>query len=212
MKATFKLKLLLLLAAGMLYSCSNDSGQADTGSGEQTQEVSLKEIPVSLKKLNIGSQIILFSYTNVSEAQQLVDAAVADLIVDSKEDLGERTDATQMLTNVKISGGKAYVNEFLFYDENKQELVEGFYYDAATDSYKPHSAPSLQFMSAAINGARCPSGYEQLASCSNFNNPENCIGGALQSYLSTSLSSVGDCLDIHISVGLSKTRVCGKEC
>lgn len=209
-----KTKILLLLVSAFFYGCSNDnsSNNQDLEQKAKNEEVILDEIPINLKSLNIGSQITLFTYANVSEAADAADAAMVELIREAKDDLADESGATHLFTNVKIANGKAYVSDILYYDANKDEFIGGHYYDDVTDTYEPYGIfPSPQTVSAFVNG-RCPNGYTQLASCGNFNNPEDCISNAMKSYLSANLSSMGDCVDVRVSVGLSKTRVCGRQC
>ncbi|MCA9748953.1 MAG: hypothetical protein KC414_07590, partial [Romboutsia sp.] len=58
--------------------------------------------------------------------------------------------------------------------------------------------------------ASCPSGYTQLASCSNFGNTQDCVAAAMQTFLSTNIDGVGDTAYVYVSVGYTSTKVCGK--
>jgi len=60
--------------------------------------------------------------------------------------------------------------------------------------------------------AACPEGYEELGACSNFSGTEDCIADKVGNYYRDNLNSIGDCAQTRVSVGVTRTTVCGKTC
>lgn len=188
-----QLKVLILLSIIILNSCNL-----------QSNEELAEPINLDFTNLKIDVEITntLFTLEEI-KLQEKVNNKVAKLLKVAKETLLENKSVTNVIYSLNVENGNVRIENILLVNTNTEKVIK-------QQKYNSKAIPDLDEL---FNGGRCPSGYTQLASCSNLGDgTEDCIGGALTEYLSKNLTSVGDCTNINVSVGVLSTRVCGETC
>jgi hypothetical protein len=177
---------------------------------QELDEVKFKDFKVNLSNAKITSNPYLIVYDDIPSLLDKLDSAIDDFYADILDEKNNDPRITDVLANIKFYDGKAIVTEIYFLDASKEELINGLVFDETLGTYQ--QVNTFINWDIVLNGASCPSGYSQVGSCNNVNNPENCISNALNQYLSANLTGIGSCVDVNIKVGLINTRICGKNC
>lgn len=181
---------------------------------ENERKIDLSNIKIDLKDSKLGGELVLFKYDNTSELFNQLTKSISVLNNDSKEILDKNSEVTNVVTNISFINGKATISKILYINEDQKKIIEGYEYESTTKTYNrlPTDEESLNInWNDAIFGSYSPSGYSEVASCGNGNNPKECVTKAVSSYLSTNISGVGDCANVQVNVGIMSTRVCGKK-
>ena len=192
----FLLSLLLLSA----ISCEKQ---------EDESKVDFNNVKIDLSQARFGSNPVLLHYADVPELLRSLNAPVNSIISDSREIMGQDSRVTDIISIVNFHDGIALLTHVYYLDENSRTVVGGYILDIRTSTYNPVSYGGIDWDSI-FNGGQCPGGYSELASCGNFNNPQNCVASAMSTYMASNLSGIGDCVNVQVKVGALNTRVCGK--
>ena len=177
---------------------------------EETNNLDLSKMQINLEESRLGQTIVLAYYSDISDLQKKVGEITTSLIEDSNEILNNNNEITDVITNIKFSNGKAIISEVFYVNLDTKEIIEGYVLNEETSTYQKVD-PNLGGFDDFISGS-CPSGYSQIGSCSNLNNPQTCVGNSIQTFLTTNINSIGDCANVQVSVGALNTKVCGKVC
>lgn len=199
-----KIKLLAVLFLIISFTaCSNEE--------KSTDKIDLTGMDIKISS-RLGDDPFLFEYADLAELENKAKETAASLIEESLETINEGF-FTNVIITFSYKNGKALISEFYLLN-TRDDYIEGKIADdeATQTFYAPSSAALLLVLDNYVNGSNCPQGYTMVNSCSNTGNTKGCVGGAVESYLSSNISSVGDCANIQFKVGLLNTRVCGKTC
>lgn len=177
---------------------------------EDSSQVNLGDIPVALEYARLGGPVLI-TYKDVPELIGKIGMAGVALYEDSREIMDQDSRTSSVITELELKDGRVLLTSVYYLDEVNQVVVGGHILDRQAGNYNEVSFAGPDW-DPVFNGNRCPTGYSQLTSCVNFNDPTQCIGNALTAYVSENLSSMGDCVAIQVKVGALNTRVCGKSC
>lgn len=185
-----QLKVLILFSIIILNSCDS-----------QSKQDFIEPVILDLTNLKVDLELTntLFTFDE-NNFQEKTNKKVEKLLKLANENLIDNKNATNVIYNLKIENGKVFIENISLVNIDSKKVIK-------QQKYNSKMLPDFDVL---FNGARCPSGYSQLATCSNTGETQECVGGALAKYLSESLSSVGDCTNVNVSVGLFSTRVCGQ--
>ncbi|MBE99082.1 hypothetical protein [Flavobacterium coralii] len=202
MKKFFSSLLIIAAFATLtLYSCSNDT----ENNTSPTNNESISFEGMQIKAMPSGA-IVLMEYATVEELYAEVDAKIVMLLEDSLREIEDLSDADNITTKINFSNGKAVITEVIYTDSKTDTVIRA--YELVENEYV---ATSLPGPISAYVGA-CPSGYKEIANCSNLSEPQECVENAVSTYMTSNLKAVGNCVDVRVSIGAFNTKVCGKKC
>jgi hypothetical protein len=187
-----QLKLLILFSIIILNYCDSISKQDFI----EPVNLDLTNLKVDLELTNT-----LFTFDE-KNFQEKTNKKVAKLLKLANETLIDNKNATNVIYNLKIENGNVFIENISLVNTTTKKVIK-------QQKYNSKMLPDFDVL---FNGAKCPSGYSQLASFKNTGETQECVGVALAKYLSENLSSVGDCTNVNVSVGLFSTRVFGQTC
>ena len=202
-KLNFLSVLLLSLVFVIVSSCNK---QEDIASSK----VDFSNLDIKLDDLKI--EPTLFKYKDVKEIPNRLNRSIVLFVDEAKLMLAENKEATHVTMDVSIKDGKATVSRVFLIDAKNKKILS------------PNTTPgqdeaviekvALPDFDLLFNG-RCPSGYTSIGTCSTIAKEaerNNCIGSALNSFLSSNIGAIGDCAETRVSVGVLKVQICGRTC
>ncbi|WP_179375292.1 hypothetical protein [Winogradskyella wichelsiae] len=202
MKKTFIKNLALIVLIFNLNSCSQEEVIS-----KEKDLFNFSKIKIDLSKSDLGNEIKVFDYKDKKELISKIESSFGLIIKDSRELIKNDSEVSDVFINVSFKDGKATISEITEIDTKNDIIRQSFKYDDSKNSYDAkRGGPYIADL------ASCPNEYSQVDSCSNVSGPEECVGGAVQSYLSNNISGIGDCANIQVQVGTFTTKVCGKTC
>lgn len=180
----------LLLFCFFIYSCQTQDDSFDKN------EVISREIPINIESLDFSNGVPMGNYNDVATIKESIKL----LMLDFKGIHDDNGLVNSVIFHIIKDGTQLYLVGYttLDFDNNviKSERI----------------VKSIGPIPPSLDAASCPTGYQDLGKCSNFNNVEDCIADKISSFLGSNLSSPGDCANVQVQVGLGNTRVCGKTC
>lgn len=203
MKNTFIKNLALFILIFNLSSCSQEEI-----SSQKQDSLDFSEIKIDLKKSFLGKEIKVIDYKDKTELITKINSSFNQIIVDSRELIKDKSEVSDIILNINFSDGKAIITNIVEYNIKTKEIINAHYLNPESNTYlryPPNDIDNLDY-------ASCPDGYTQVDSCSNVSGTEECVGSAVQSYLSDNVSGIGDCANIQVQVGTFSTKVCGRTC
>lgn len=198
------LTLVLSLLLG-ITSCSNEENSIQMNPAENTSNHN-----GSWSKTNNIPNPTLFEYTSVNEAKALLSDYDDELAKEYKDRIATIPDCTNVRYKVKLSNGKALLTELLFIDSTRNLMLEGYILNEFTGEYNILSNESIE-----DDLGSCPTGWTSLTTCPHFLSSEdfaNCMGSAQQQYTNATLTEIGSCMELMISIGNVAAQVCGRTC
>uniref|UniRef100_UPI00404B8F23 hypothetical protein n=1 Tax=Gelidibacter sp. TaxID=2018083 RepID=UPI00404B8F23 len=202
MKTTFINSLSLIILIFSINSCS----QEETIKQDQVS-LDFNDLKINLSNSSFNNQIKVFDFKDKSEMIAKINPSFNQIIEDSRELIKNNSEVTDVIITISFKDGKALISEIIELDIKNNIIRQSAKYDNSKKSYIANRGGPFN-----PNFANCPSGYTELASCSNINNPSECAGNAAQAYFSENVSGIGDCANVQIQVGTFTTKVCGKTC
>jgi hypothetical protein len=158
---------------------------------------------------NLKAPLVLAEFNSVEELYRKAPEAVNLLVNESIQYNKENSKVSSVVTQLSIVKNQVIISKIYFLNEEAKQLVQGFYFDANSNSYLPIQTNDW---SDALFGASCPSGMSEIKSCGNFGGTSDCVGGAIRDFLTKAIKSVGDCANVQVHVGALSTRICGGGC
>ena len=202
MKNTFIKNLAFIILIFNFSSCS----QEEVISQEQ-DSLDFSKIKIDLSKSDLGNEIKVFDYKDKKELISKIKSSINLIIKDSRELIKNDSEVSDVFINISFKDGKATISEITEIDTKNNIIRKSLKYDDSKNSYvAQRGGPFIADL------ASCPDGYSQIDSCSNVSGTEECVGRAVQSYLSENISGIGDCANVQVQVGTFTTKVCGKTC
>jgi len=181
--------LLFSLSTFSFLSCENENT-------EVKKDPNLSDIKIDLSNMKVSN--IIFEYKTNDELKSKTEDLIFSLVEESKEELKSDKKISYIFYEIKFEKGKAFFTEVASLNKESNSINE--IYIQNNEAYK----------AGPLTIASCPSGYTELASCSNFSNTSNCVSAAMQTFLSTNVTGVGDSAYVYVAVGYTSTKVCGK--
>ena len=207
-----QVKFFCFLMGLMTFSSCNESSE-----NVENQSVNLKEIDLDLTALRVNSSN-LFTYTSKAQLLSEIPRAVDVLYDDAQRELTNNSNLTHVTFLVRFSQGKAVISEVAYVNANSRTIYDGAWLDSR-GQFVSNTNSSLGLLPGlpwdAILKGGCPQGYTSLGTCSNTGSTAStraCISTAISTYLSSTISAIGDCAETRVSVGILNTRVSGKTC
>src|SRR5690554_126941 len=175
------------------------------------ESVIKKENGFESLRLSFLNPIVVFEYASIKDIHNKLDNAIPILLEDLKEEINAKN-YSDVIAGLKFHNGRVIVSELVYFRDGNLVLEDSRYFNEEVGEYVPLSNGMEFIYNEIANSAACPHGYTNLGKCSNIGNTEECLGGLISGYLTKSLTSVGDCANVQVSVGLLNTTVCGKTC
>lgn len=203
------LKLNFVALAMLVFGVFVFTGCSESDVTEES--VIKKENGFESLRLSFLNPIVVFEYASVEDIDKKLDEALPILLEDLKEEINKKN-YSDVIAGLKFHNGRVIVSELVYFRDGNLVLEDSRYFNEEVGEYVPLSNGMEFIYNEIANGAACPHGYTNLGKCSNIGNTEECLGGLISGYLTKSLTSVGDCANVQVSVGLLNTTVCGKTC
>lgn len=194
------------LALIVLILNFNSCSQEEVSSQKQ-DSLDFSKIKIDLNKSSLGNEIKVFNYKDKAELITKINSSFNLIINDSRELIKNDSEVTDIIINISFKDGKAIISEITELDVKNKTIRKSVKYDNTKNSYVANR--NLPYIADL---ASCPDGYTLVDSCSNVSGTKECVGSAVQSYLSDNISGIGDCANVQVQVGTFTTKVCGKTC
>lgn len=199
---------ILTLAA---VSCSTEESVVMNDEESSVQKLP-REHYVNLWSSHNKSSItrgVLFEYASKEEAALKADAATLAVEKDFRDNLSNVVGAVEVVSNIRIFGGKGILTDFHYVD-SRGDVLESHVYNPSTDDYDVVAGGVGDFFYVAFGA--CPQGYTSLAFCLYGDDFGDCMGDAQQEFVTDNLVEEGDCINLQVSVAATGMQVCGKTC
>ncbi len=170
-------------------------------------DFSTMKFDLDLKYGRPGNELLFLEYDNMKDMSSKLNNPVNLMISEFREIIVDTPSISNVAITINFSKNKAVITSYYFFNEKNTELSYGFVWDKGTKTYV-----RVEEEGGDGDAAAYPAGYTELAVCDNSNNPQACVTAAVAAYLSANLPGPYTCATVQVSVGLSKTRVCGKKC
>lgn len=173
-----------------------------------------EQLSTSVNASKEGDTFTFMTYSSMQELQDKLPRAISLMLDDAQDIIAQDTRVTDAFINIKFSSGKAYLSEIVFYDSNKDEIIRGNILNFDNMTYYPITNSTFPILWSGLVG-NCPTGYSSVGTCNTLEGAEAlkaCVTSKVAAYMSASLSDIGDCANVQVSIGTFTTRVCGKKC
>ncbi len=193
-----KVVLIMIFALAVFTFIQCESNNEDLNPKILVDDFDFSTIKIDLKISNVLST---YNETNFNKKSKEI---FLQIIKESNEVIKSNKKITQVVLNLKFVENKVYLESYAYLDSNKK-IISKYIFNQNTYAKIPD-------LDGLFNGASCPKGYTQLASCGNLDETAACVSSAVGTYLANNISAVGDCANVQVNVGLFNTRVCGQGC
>lgn len=198
MKYLLKITLALILSF-TFYACSNDNSDTQ----QEELQLELSDLKINLDALDFNKPQTVFTFKDQKDAKIKSNILITTISNEIDDIIASNDEITNVLFKLKFNNGKAILYDIYVLNAKKRIIINGTVNTAKNE-------PSIDWESV-MNGARCPSGWNDNGSCSS----RNCIANTTAEILSDpdgGINSSGDCTQIQYNRGLFSVRICSTSC
>ncbi len=182
MKTAIKKLFVLSLLFITFSSCTEDN--------TTTQQDSVLNLEFSKNDFNFDIDIdtsLLMKYNNLNDFNKDIRSKINFLINDVRDEIKNDAALANVSFTLVASNGEVRIEDIHTQSKNNLKI------------------------NGMGNGA-CPKGSTYLGRCKHNGKERDCLANLIATHLSAALTSVGDCSQVRVSVGLFSTSVCSSPC